>query len=99
PQAEDGITYAAKISKAETRIDVTRSADEVVRHIHGLSPFPGAWFPLAIAGKTSRIKVLAAEAVPGSGEPGTVLSARLTIACGEGAVRPLTLQREGKGPL
>lgn len=99
PQPQDGVTYAAKVSKAETRIDFTRNAAEVVRHIHGLSPFPGAWLPLDIQGKPVRIKVLAAEITSGGGAPGTVLDDRLAVACGEGAVRPLTLQREGKGAL
>ncbi|MGE0211469.1 MAG: methionyl-tRNA formyltransferase [Parvibaculaceae bacterium] len=99
PQPEDGITYATKLSKSETRIDFTRSAADVVRHIHGLSPSPGAWFALDIAEKPSRIKVLTAEATSGRGEPGTVIDGKLTIACGEGAVRPLTLQRAGKAAL
>lgn len=94
-QAEKGVVYAQKISKAETRIDFARPAREVHDHIRGLSPFPGAWFELEIAGKPERIKVLNSEPASGSGEPGTVLDDNLTIACGEGAVRPTRLQRAG----
>ncbi len=90
---DDGeATYAAKIDKAEARIDWSRSAEEVVRHIHGLAPFPGAW--CEICGE--RVKLLKAEAVDGDGAAGTVLDDRLTVACGTGAVRPLRLQRAGK---
>jgi methionyl-tRNA formyltransferase len=95
PQPADGVTYAKKIDKAEARIDFTRSSREVLRHIHGLSPFPGAWF--AVNGK--RVKVLQCEIVETSGTPGTFLDDRLTIACGEGSVRLLKLQREGKGAM
>ncbi|WP_429811055.1 methionyl-tRNA formyltransferase [Ensifer sp. B1-9] len=94
-QAEKGVVYAQKISKVETRIDFARPAREVHDHIRGLSPFPGAWFELEIAGKPERIKVLNSEPASGSGEPGTVLDDNLTIACGEGAVRLTRLQRAG----
>ncbi|NRQ13367.1 methionyl-tRNA formyltransferase [Ensifer sesbaniae] len=94
-QAEKGVVYAQKISKAETHIDFARPAREVHDHIRGLSPFPGAWFELGIAGKPERIKVLNTEPAPGSGEPGTVLDDNLTIACSEGAVRLTRLQRAG----
>ncbi len=94
-QPDEGVVYAAKISKAETRIDFARSAREVHDHIRGLSPFPGAWFELEIAGKPERIKVLNSEPASGAGEPGTVLDDNLTIACAEGAVRPTRLQRAG----
>jgi len=67
----------------------------VRNHIHGLSPFPGAWFPV----KDTRIKVLLCEVVEGAGTPGTFLDDRLTIACGSGAIRLLRLQREGKGAM
>jgi len=95
PQPAEGVTYARKIEKSEARIDFANPATEVRNHIHGLSPFPGAWF---MAGGT-RIKTLACETADQSGIAGTVLDKRLTIACGEGAVRPLKLQREGKGPM
>ncbi|UYH55275.1 methionyl-tRNA formyltransferase [Qipengyuania sp. SS22] len=91
-QDDADATYAAKIDKAEARIDWDRPAVEVVRHVHGLSPFPGAWFEL----DGQRVKLLRAEMVEGSGKPGEVLDDRLRIACSEGAIRPLELQRAGK---
>jgi methionyl-tRNA formyltransferase len=91
-QSEDGVTYAAKIDKAEARIDWTKPAHAVLRHIHGLSPFPGAWAEL----ENARVKILRCELAKGFGEPGTVLDDQLTIACGDGAIRILELQREGK---
>ena len=96
PQAETGITYAAKIGKSETHIDFTKSADQVVNHIRGLSPFPGAWFSIAGPHGEERVKVLRAVPVAGSGAPGMVIDGDLTIACGEGAVRLKELQRAGK---
>jgi methionyl-tRNA formyltransferase len=99
-QSEQGVTYAAKIDKAEARIDWTKPAHAVLRHIHGLSPFPGAWFEIALDdGAPARIKALRCEVAPGSGPPGQVLDDRLTIACGDGAVRILQLQRAGKPPM
>src|SRR6201990_2409213 len=82
-QAEEGVTYAAKIEKAEARIDWSKPAREVLRHIHGLSPFPGAWSEIA-GGEAARVKVLRCELSNGSGVPGSVLDDHLTIACGEG---------------
>jgi methionyl-tRNA formyltransferase len=99
PQASDGVTYAAKIDKRETRIDFSRSADEVVNHIRGLSPHPGAWFEASLGAKPERIKVLRASAVTRGGEPGVLLDDDLTIACGEGAIRIEELQRAGKQPM
>jgi methionyl-tRNA formyltransferase len=99
PQSELGVTYAAKIDKSEARIDFARDASAVHNHIRGLSPFPGAWFEAGPAGKQERIKVLRSQAVAGSGPPGTALDDALTIACGTGAVRLLTLQRAGKKPM
>jgi methionyl-tRNA formyltransferase len=97
PQPDVGVTYAAKIDKGETGIDFTRPAGEVHNHVRGLSPFPGAWFA---AGETrERIKVLRTRLAPGSGAPSTVLDRALTIACGEGAVQLLELQRAGKRPM
>jgi len=98
-QSEQGVTYAAKIEKAEARIDWTKSARDVLRHIHGLSPFPGAWFEIAADGEPVRIKVLRCELAKGSGAPGDLLDDKLTIACGEGAIRILELQRAGKPPM
>jgi methionyl-tRNA formyltransferase len=100
-QAEEGVLYAAKIDKAETRIDFSKPAKDVHNHIRGLSPFPGAWFELPVAGKPERVKVLASErAGDGVSKPaGTVLDDRMTIACGEGAVRLMRLQKAGGKPL
>jgi methionyl-tRNA formyltransferase len=99
PQSAEGVTYAAKIDKAEARIDWTRPAREVLRHCHGLSPFPGAWCEMPLDGEAVRVKVLRCECVDRDGAPGTVLDDRLTIACGRGAVRILELQRAGKQPM
>lgn len=98
-QPETGATYAAKIEKAEARLDFTRSAAEVHNHIRGLSPFPGAWFELNLGGKPVRVKALRSTLVAGSGAPGTLLGDGLTIACGSGAVRLVQVQREGKGAM
>ncbi|MBK5961726.1 methionyl-tRNA formyltransferase [Rhodoplanes elegans] len=99
PQAEAGVTYAAKIEKGETRIDWTRPWAAVHDHARGLSPFPGAWFELPEAKGKARIKVLRTTRGEGSGPPGTVLDHRLTVACGDGAVRILQLQRAGRQPM
>ncbi len=96
PQAEAGITYAAKIDKSETRIDFTKTADDVVNHVRALSPFPGAWFMISGPNGSERIKVLRAGTGAGNSAPGTVLDGDLTIACGTGAVRLKELQRAGK---
>jgi methionyl-tRNA formyltransferase len=98
-QADEGVTYAAKIEKAEARIDWSKPACDVLRHIHGLSPFPGAWSEIAGGGDAARVKILRCELVKGSGEPGGVLDDRLAIACGEGAIRIIELQRAGKAPM
>jgi len=94
-QPPDGVTYAAKISKAEARIDWTRPAGEVVRQVQGLAPFPGAWFEIG----GERIKLLAAEQAEGSGAAGELLDDRLTVACGSGAIRPTLLQRAGRSSM
>ncbi len=95
PQPRDGVAYAAKISKQEARIDWSRPAAELVRHVQGLAPFPGAWFEV----DGERIKLLAAEMARGSGGPGEVLDEQLTIHCGSGALRPTLLQRAGRAPM
>ena len=99
PQPADGVTYAAKIDKAEARIDFTRSAADVHNQIRGLSPFPGAWFEIAVGGKVERLKVLRAVRVDASGPAGTVLDDQLTLACASGAIRPVEVQRAGKKPM
>jgi methionyl-tRNA formyltransferase len=98
-QSEDGVTYAAKIDKAEARIDWSQEARAVLRHIHGLSPFPGAWCEMVIDGEPARVKILRCELADGAGEPGEVLDDRLTIACQHGAIRIIELQRAGKQPM
>lgn len=98
-QSKDGVTYAAKIDKAEARIDWNRSARLVLRHIHGLSPFPGAWCEVPVEGELARIKVLRCELAEGRGEAGALLDDGLAVACGDGAIRILELQRAGKGPM
>jgi methionyl-tRNA formyltransferase len=98
-QSSDGVTYAAKIEKAEARIDWTKPAREVLRHIHGLSPFPGAWCEIAGEAEPARLKILRCELADGGGAPGAVLDDQLTIACGDGAIRIIDLQRAGKAPM
>ena len=94
-QPEAGVTYASKISKEEARIDWARPASELERLVQGLAPFPGAWFEV----DGERIKLLGTESVEGSGVSGTVIDERMTIACGDGALRPLLLQRAGRSPM
>jgi methionyl-tRNA formyltransferase len=98
-QSEDGVTYAAKIDKAEARIDWNQPARTVLRHIHGLSPFPGAWYEMVIDGEPARVKILRCELADGAGESGDVLDDRLAIACQTDAIRILELQRAGKQPM
>ncbi|QRM54044.1 methionyl-tRNA formyltransferase [Sinorhizobium sp. BG8] len=95
PQAEEGVLYAAKIDKMETRIDFARPARQVHDHIRGLSPFPGAWTEMGVSGRTERVKVLASELAAGAGAPGEVLSDDLVVACLDGAVRLTRLQKAG----
>jgi len=92
PQPAEGITYAAKIDKSETRIDWAEPWTEVHDHCRGLSPFPGAWCEIAGA----RVKILRTTQAQGAGTPGTVLDGRLTVACRDGAVRIIALQPAGK---
>jgi methionyl-tRNA formyltransferase len=98
-QSDEGVTYAAKIEKAEARIDWNRPAHAVLRHIHGLSPFPGAWCEMAIEGEPARVKILRCETADGSGVSGDVLDDHLAVACRQGALRILELQRAGKQPM
>lgn len=95
PQPDSGVTYAAKIDKAETRLDWTRPAIDLNRAVRAFAPHPGAWFAL----DGERIKILAAEIADRSGEAGVTLDDALTVACGEGALRPVMVQRAGKAPM
>jgi methionyl-tRNA formyltransferase len=98
-QSDEGVTYATKIEKAEARIDWNKPARAVLRHIHGLSPFPGAWCEMALEGEQVRVKILRCEIADGSGAPGEVLDDHLAVACKQGALRILELQRAGKQPM
>ena len=95
PQPADGVTYAAKIDKAEAALDFTQAADAVLRQVLAFNPAPGAFFTLA----GERFRVLEAEPADGTGAPGTVLDDRLAIACRQGAVRPVLVQRAGKAAM
>ncbi|HET9902468.1 MAG TPA: methionyl-tRNA formyltransferase [Xanthobacteraceae bacterium] len=99
PQPQQGVTYAQKIEKAETRIDWSQPWQRVHDHCRGLSPFPGAWCEVPTGGETVRVKVLRSTRGDGQGPAGTVLDERLTIACGEGAVRLVEVQRAGRQPM
>jgi methionyl-tRNA formyltransferase len=100
PQDDEGVVYAAKIDKGETRIDFTRTAADVHNHIRALSPFPGAWFELNVAGRPERVKVLGSQIADGNGPVGTVLSSNgLVVACADGAVSLTRLQKAGGKPL
>ena len=99
-QSDEGVTYAAKIEKAEARIDWNRPARAVLRHIHGLSPFPGAWCEIVIDGEPARIKILRCETgrwFGGCRANCSTIASR--VACGDGAIRILELQRAGKAPM
>lgn len=91
-QPEEGVTYAHKIDKAETRIDWSQSAEQIERQVRAFAPVPGAWFEF----EGERCKVLAAEIAAGSGKPGEVLDDQLTVACAIGALRPTWVQRAGR---
>ncbi|HEY1749421.1 MAG TPA: methionyl-tRNA formyltransferase [Xanthobacteraceae bacterium] len=96
PQSSEGVTYANKIEKSETRIDWAKPWQEVHNHIRGLSTFPGAWFEAAGVG---RVKVLRTTQGDGGGKPGDVLDDRMTVACRGGSVRLVEVQRAGKQPM
>jgi len=98
-QSDHGVTYATKIEKAEARIDWNKPAHDVLRHIHGLSPFPGAWCEMALEGQQVRVKILRCAMANGSSVSGDLLDDRLTVACQGGALRILQLQRAGKAPM
>lgn len=95
-QPDQGMTYASRIDKAEARIDWTRSAEHIERQMRAFAPAPGAWFEAS----GERIKLLKAKlGAETLGEPGEVLDDGLTIACATGSIRPLTVQRAGRGPM
>ncbi len=96
PQPDEGVTYAAKLSKEEGRLDLTRPAVDLDRQVRGLYPWPGTWVDLADGEK---LKVLEVQTVDGAGAPGTLLDAGPTLACGQGALRLVRVQRPGKGPV
>ncbi len=98
-QDDEVATYAPKLDNKEARIDWRLPASDVHDRIRGLSPYPGAWFEIALSGKRERIKVLSAMLAEGQGVPGTLLDDHLTIACSEGAVRLIRIQRAGKKPM
>lgn len=93
PQPEEGVTYAAKIDKAESRLDFAKTAIEVERQVRGFAPAPGAWFEH----EGERLRILGADVMDFQGAPGTVLDDQLTIACRSGAIRATTVQRAGRG--
>jgi methionyl-tRNA formyltransferase len=95
PQPIAGATYASKIDKAETRIDWSKTGEEIERQVRAFNPAPGAWFDI----DGERIKLLEVAAADGSGTPGEVLDDALTIACGHEAIRPLMVQRAGRAPM
>lgn len=95
-QSDDGVLYASKIEKAESRIDWSKPALEVHNHIRGLSPFPGSWCEMELGGKLQRVKVINSEMATSTGEAGKVPDDTLTICCGEGAVKLTRVQRAGK---
>jgi methionyl-tRNA formyltransferase len=92
PQPDDGVTYAAKIDKAETKLDFSMPAEVVERQIRAYNPAPGAWFEF----EGERYRVLAADIVAGTSTAGTISDNQLTIACGADAIRPTLIQRAGK---
>ncbi len=94
-QPSDDVTYAAKIDKAEAKVNFSCDAKTVVRQIHGLSPFPGAWIELA----GERIKLLRAEVASGRGQPGEIITPDFVIACAEGAIQPSLVQRAGRSAM
>ena len=97
PQSEDGVIYARKIEKSELQIDFSKPCAVVHNHIRGLSPFPGAWFEIKGPSDLERIKVLRSEIMPkGGGAIGEVIDDQLAVACADGAVRLLRVQRAGK---
>ncbi|MBV9287078.1 MAG: methionyl-tRNA formyltransferase [Hyphomicrobiales bacterium] len=98
-QPDIGVCYAPKINKSEAEIDWNRDANEVRNHIHALSPNPGAFSLLSFEAQLERFRILRAQVVPRNGPPGTILDAKMTVACGSAAVRVLEAQRAGRAAL
>ena len=98
-QRENGVVYAKKIDKGEARVNWSLPSPQLHNIIRGLSPFPGAWFEVELQGKPVRVKILKAQLVSATGTPGTILDDKLTIACGDGALRLQKVQREGKSAM
>jgi methionyl-tRNA formyltransferase len=99
PQTESGVEYASKLTNDETRVNWNRPAGEVHNHIRGLSPFPGAWSEIDLGKGVERVRLLRSEIADGKGAFGTLIDGDGAVACGEGAVRLITVQRAGKGPM
>jgi methionyl-tRNA formyltransferase len=99
PQPEGGVVYAQKLTNEETAVDWTRPAKDVHNHIRGLSPFPGAWCSLDLGKGPERLKLIRTSLESAWGEPGMLLDGDGLVACGEVAVRLVTVQRAGKGPM
>jgi methionyl-tRNA formyltransferase len=99
PQAEEGVLYAKKIDKAEARVDFSRPAADLHNLIRGLSPFPGAFFEMDFGKGFERVKILRTSVAAGAGKPGEVLDETPLVACGEGALRLIDVQRAGRGPV
>jgi methionyl-tRNA formyltransferase len=101
PQPEDGVTYAKKLSRNEARLDWRAPANRLERQVRAFDPWPGAYFLAGTGADAERVRVLAAEIAPyaGSAAPGTVLDDRLTVACGDAALRPTRVQRPGRAPM
>jgi methionyl-tRNA formyltransferase len=99
PQPEEGVTYAHKLKNDDGRIDWTQPAAALHDQVRGLSPFPGAFFGADSGKGPERVKVLRTARASGAGEPGTLLDAAGTVACGEGALRLMQVQPAGKQPM
>ncbi len=99
PQAEEGVVYAKKIDKAEARVDFSRPAQETHDLIRGLSPFPGAFFEMDFGKGLERVKLLRTSLAEGSGKPGEILDETPRVACGDGALTLVEVQRAGRGPV
>ncbi len=98
-QDKDNITYAEKVDKSETKLDFNQTAKEVNNKIRGLSPYPGAWFYYKDETNGFRARIIQAEILEESGQPGEIINNELSIACGDNAIKPILIQKEGKKPM